>query len=237
MITAAAPQAVRHFRSVLIGLLLADLTLVLLALVLYPKLIHRGGLIGASAAVLIVSSYGFLALYSPIRPGKSERAFWYRGAVMGAIGGFWLGADLLSNYFVYRDGPTNSKITIIVYVGYALLLMATALRGVCLRGRIGDGLIVTMWYVILAQLIWVFTELASYYLFSQTPVGVRFIQTEMEADFARSGGTDFQTFVVEDLFGAVFFHLLLVGLVAGLIFGSIAGLIGKVIFATRKQAS
>ncbi len=237
MSTALLSQNARTFRNVLIALSSADLALVLLALVLYPKVIRSGGLIGASAAAFMVLSYGALALCSPIRPGNADKALWKSGAVMGTIGGFWLGGDLLSNYFVYRDGPTNSRISLVVYGCYVLLLMAVALRGVRWRGRLRDGLIAAAWYVILAQLIWVFAEWAGYYLLAQTPVGVRFIQTEMGADFARSQGNDFETFVVEDLFGATFFHLLLVGLVAGLLFGALAGGIGRVFFARGRRPS
>ena len=41
-------------------------------------------------------------------------------------------------------------------------------------------------------------------------------------DFARSGISDFRTFIMGDLFGGAFFHLLLGGL-AGALLGSIGG--------------
>jgi hypothetical protein len=51
----------------------------------------------------------------------------------------------------------------------------------------------------------------------------RFFRTEgTYQDFARSGGGDFGAFVIGDLFGGAFFHLLLGGL-AGALLGMIGG--------------
>ena len=227
MSTFSSPRKIWTFRTVLFGLTLIDIILVVLGLVIFPKVIKDGGLIGAGAAALMVASYGFLALYSPLRCDTVDVRLWKPAAAIGVVGGLCLGADLLSNYFIYRNGPTNSKISLVVYGTYLLLLMVSALRAARTTSRIRDGVIAAIWYVILAQLIWVLVELAAYYLFGETQVGQEFIRTEMGEDFKRSGMADFQAFVIGDLFGAVFFHMLLIGLVAGLLFGAFAGAIGK----------
>lgn len=214
-------------RRVILSLVVMDIALVLSGLVLYPKVIHEGGLIGAGAAAFMVACYGFLVLYSPMRLERTDARLWKGGAALGILGGLWLGGDLLSNYFIYRDGPANSKISLVVYSVYLLLMMGIALWAARLTSRVRSGLLAAMWYVIVAQLIWGFVELAGYYSFGQTRVGLRFIETEMRADFVRSGTSDFPTFVIGDFFGAMFFHLLLIGLVAGLVFGSTAAGVGK----------
>jgi hypothetical protein len=219
---------------VLLGLVLLDVALVLLGLVLYPSVLQEGGLLGAGAAALMVCLYGFLALYSPVSLSKIPIQIWRTGVIAGTIAGAWLGLDLLSNYFIYRDGATNSKISLVVYGVYFLLLLGTAMRGSIITKRIGAGLTTALWYVLAAQLIWFAIEFGAYYLFSHTTVGIQFIQTEMHADFVRSGAHDFQTFVIGDFFGAGFFHLLLIGLLAMLVFGSIGAAVGSLI-PSRQQ--
>ena len=229
------PRRQGLFSCVILCLVALDIVLVLSGLIFYPKVIHEGGLIGAGAAAFMVACYGFLALYSPMRIEKTDARLWKGGAALGILGGLWLGGDLLSNYFIYRDGPANSRISLIVYSVYLLLMMGTALWAARLTSRIRSGLLAAMWYVIVAQLIWGFVELAGYYSFGQTQVGLRFIETEMRADFARSSASDFPTFVIGDFFGAMFFHLLLIGLVAGLVFGSTAAGVGKSLAAFQKR--
>ena len=228
------PSRHRIFRAALLAIVLSDIALVLLGLALYPKVLRQGGLLGAGAAISMVALYGFLALYSPLRFGNVDNRLWKPGVKLGTVGGLVLGLDLLSNYFIYRDGPTNSKISLVIYGFYLLLLLGAAARGGYITRKIKEGLIVTLWYVFIAQLIWFFIEFGAYYLFSRTPIGVKFIQTEMQEDFRRSGEQDFQTFVIGDFFGAGFFHLLLIGLVAALIFGSIGALTGKIVAVLSK---
>jgi hypothetical protein len=142
----------------------------------------------------------------------------------------------VSNYLIYRDGPTNSKISMFVYGVYLLLLVGVAARGGFITRRVRGGLVAAFWHICVAQLIWLFCEFGSYYLLSRTPVGLMFIQTEMGQDFARSGASDFQTFVIGDFFGACFFHLLLIGLVAVALFGSAGAALGKGLAAWRGRA-
>jgi uncharacterized membrane protein len=219
----------RTIRRILWGLLILDAALDLLGLALYPSVLQEGGLLGSGAAILMICFYGFLALYSPVSLSKTPSQIWRTGGVVGTIAGIWLSLDLLLNYFIYRDGPTNSKISLVVYGVYFLLLLGTAVRGGAIRKSVKAGLTAALWYVLPAQLIWFAFEFGSYYLFSQTTVGIQFIQTEMQADFIRSGARDFQTFVIGDFFGAGFFHLLLIGLLAVLLFGSIGAVVGKYI--------
>ena len=225
----------RGVRMALGALALLDIALVLLGLGLYPAVLEEGGLLGASAAILMVCLYGCLALFGPLAMDRVPEKVWGWSASVGLAAGVWLGVDLLSNYFIYRDGPTNSKISLLVYGVYFLLLLSTALRGSQITNRFRDGLTAALWYIIPAQLIWFMVEFGAYYLFAHTPVGEQFIQTEMGADFVRSGGHNFQVFVIGDFFGAGFFHLLLIGLLAVLVIGSAGAGLGKLIGTQRKR--
>jgi hypothetical protein len=52
-------------------------------------------------------------------------------------------------------------------------------------------------------------------------------------DFARSGMSDFNAFIMEDFMGATFFHLLL-GLVVAAVLGVLGGLLGKAVGRFQK---
>ena len=54
------------------------------------------------------------------------------------------------------------------------------------------------------------------------------------ADFAASGMSDFSTFVMEDLLGAGFFHLLLAPFLAAIL-GTIGSVLGKGMIRLRKH--
>ena len=223
-------------RSAILSLSIADILLIFLGLMLYPNVVGQGGLLGAGAASAMVTTYGWVALFSPLRPERLDPRMWKKGAMLGVASGLWLGLDLLSNYFIYRDGTINSKISLIVYGVYFLLLVGVAASETHASGQFKSGMVAALWYNLPAQLIWLFSEFACYYLFSRTPTGTRFIETEMHADFERhGGGGDFQTYVIGDFFGAGFFHLLLIGLVGVLLFASLGAVIGKVIAALRRR--
>ncbi len=172
------------------GLVLLDVALVVLGLLLYPPVMQEDGLLGAGAAVLMVCLYGFLALYSPFSFSNVLGQIRRTGALVGTLAGIWLGLDLLSNYLIYRDGLTNSKISFVVYGVYLLLLVGTAIRGTAMTRQIRAGLAAALWYALVAQLIWFAVEFGAYYLFARTAVGAQFIQTEMQVDFVRSGAHD-----------------------------------------------
>jgi hypothetical protein len=71
---------------------------------------------------------------------------------------------------------------------------------------------------LIASLAFVVTVLGSYCLLRGTTWQDRFFRTEGDYDdFARSGMSDFTTWIVGDLYGGVFFHLLLGAAVAALL--------------------
>jgi len=66
-------------------------------------------------------------------------------------------------------------------------------------------------------------ERGIHYVLRGSEVQERFLRTEGDYDdFARSGMSDFNTWIIADMFGGVFFHLLL-GAVAAAALGAVAG--------------
>jgi asparagine N-glycosylation enzyme membrane subunit Stt3 len=87
---------------------------------------------------------------------------------------------------------------------------------------------------IIGSLIWYIAVLVSFYLFFGTDSQARVFRAEGEyEDFRRSGMADFSTFVMEDFFGAGFFHLLL-GPVLAAMLASAGGLLGVGLRRFRK---
>ncbi len=87
----------------------------------------------------------------------------------------------------------------------------------------------------IGSLIWWIAVLAVFYLFRGSPQQTQVFRAEGNfEDFAQSGMSDFNTFIMEDFLGAGFFHLL-PGPIVAAILGTIGGLFGKAAAALGKR--
>jgi hypothetical protein len=90
-------------------------------------------------------------------------------------------------------------------------------------GRVRLAVYASTLSAMIGSLAFVIAVLGSYCLLRGSALQDRFFRTEGDYDdFARSGLTDFNAWVIEDLFGGVFFHLLPGALIAAAL-GLIAG--------------
>jgi hypothetical protein len=88
---------------------------------------------------------------------------------------------------------------------------------------------------VIASLIWDVAVLAVFHAMRGTAQQVQVLRAEGDyLDFVRSGIKDFSTFVVEDMMGATFYHLLLGPIVAALL-GAVGGLLGRLLARRRKS--
>ena len=86
---------------------------------------------------------------------------------------------------------------------------------------------------VIASLIWVICVLAVFYVFHGSGRQALVLRAEGDYDdFARSGMSDFNAFIMEDFMGATFFHLLL-GPLVGAVLGILGWLLGKVVTSRR----
>jgi hypothetical protein len=91
--------------------------------------------------------------------------------------------------------------------------------------RIRDAVWASALSGIIASIAVVITVLAAYYVLRGSALQERFFRTEGDYDdFARSGMSDFNTWIIEDMFGGVFFHLLL-GTALAAALGAVAGVL------------
>lgn len=198
-----------------------DMLLLVVGAILYPTSINEGGLLGIVGDVIILLVYGYIALASPLRVDRVGAGVLNLGLVAGAVGALVLCFDLVSSYFVSRDAGASATSSLLSYGFLLVLLLAVAFVGAARTGRIISGLAASVWAIITVTLLWSFCEFAAFYLFGTSGAGAEFVRQEMQADFARSGSTDYPGFVMSDFFGAGFFHPLLL-----LIFAFLLGFAG-----------
>jgi hypothetical protein len=169
------------------------------------------------AAVSVLIAYAAMAHVSVMmaRPGTS-RIQWVTLAC-GSVSAAVLIGSLAVQYF----GRTSNN-AVMVAVVFGLWLVA-GLVAAASTGRIRDATLSSALSAEIGSLANVGFILASYYVMRGSPLQEQFFRIEgTYDDFARSGGADFGVFVMGDLFGGAFFHLLLGGLF-GLLLGTIGG--------------
>jgi hypothetical protein len=115
-----------------------------------------------------------------------------------------------------------------------LLYFASAVVSALRSRSVKNAVLTSVASAFIASLLWVIVVLAVFYAFRGSPRQALVLRAEGDyEDFARSGMSDFNAFIMEDFMGATFFHLLLGPLVAAVL-GVLGGLLGKAIASCRK---
>ena len=168
----------------------------------------------AAAAVLL--AYALFAHVSvAIAKETSPRIQWVTLACGVASAAVLIGA-LVVQYF--GRAANNAPMVTIVFAMWLVAGIAATAR----TRRIRDAVIASTLSAQIGSLANVGFILASYYVLRGSALQEQFFRIEgTYDDFARSGGGDFGTFVIGDLFGGAFFHLLFGGL-----FGAMLGTLG-----------
>jgi uncharacterized membrane protein len=127
-----------------------------------------------------------------------------------------------SDVIQYFGRTANNGIMVAAVSGIWLVVGIAAATS---TGRIRDAVLSATLSAEIGSLANVGFILASYYILRGSALQDQFFRTEgTYDDFARSGASDFGVFVIGDLFGGTFFHLLFGGL-----FGTLLGAIGGVL--------
>jgi hypothetical protein len=101
-------------------------------------------------------------------------------------------------------------------------------------GQVRQGIWAAIASAMIASLIWLIALFIIFYIFRGTPQQAQVFRAEGNyEDFARSGMTNFDAFIMEDFMGAAFFHLLL-GPLAALVLGALGTLLGKAAVRLRR---
>jgi hypothetical protein len=150
----------------------------------------------------------------------------------GLLAGAVFAGEIILEYILL---PANNSLFGVVEFGTVLALyFASAFVSAFRTPSIKNAVLTSVASAFIASLCWVITVLAVFYAFRGSPHQALVFRAEGNyEDFARSGMSDFNAFIMEDFMGAAFFHLLL-GLLVAAGLGVMGGLLGKAIATHRK---
>ncbi len=201
------------------GVLVA-LGLVLLGWMLIPAT-NPLSVAGASAVLVV---YG-AAFYFVLPRVSADAAKWAR--LFGLLAGAVFAAEILLEYVLLPKDNTSWGIAEfgIVFALYFFSSFWVAHQS----HRLGAAVLAAILSAMVSSLLWLIAVLAVFYIFRGTERQAQvFLAEGNYQDFTRSGMASFDTFIMEDLLGAAFFHLILGPAIAAIL-GVIGGTIGKLL--------
>ncbi len=197
---------------------LLGIALVLLGWLLVPTT----NLLSVGGALLVLFIYGLVGYLGFSRLGPEILGLI---TLFGLLAAAVFAGEILLEYAVLPGDNTAWGIIEfgLVFVLYFLSSLVMAYRSRSMR----DGILAALVSAMLSSVVWLIVLLLTFYIFRGTARQEQVFMAEGDyEDFARSGLKDFSAFVMEDFFGAAFFHLLLAPLIAGIL-GVLGGLLGK----------
>jgi pimeloyl-ACP methyl ester carboxylesterase len=210
-----AAQAPRVASSSLERTLLGGVILVA-ALLVYGWILVPAALPWAPGIVL--AGYAIVARFGVRAALRHDPRIARVAAVCGALGAVIFVPSILIEY---AGRTTNNAAT---YGSVFVLWFLSGALAARLTGRVTDAVLSATASAMISSLAFITAFLGSYYVLRGSALQDRFFRTEGDyEDFARSGMTDFNRWIVEDMFGGTFFHLLLGALLTAAL-GSVAGL-------------
>ena len=193
-------------------------------------LVPTTNFLSVAGACLILIIYGLVGWFgfSRIRPDVLTLA-----SVFGLLAGLIFAGEIVLEYAIL---PKDNPIWGIIEFGSVFALYFLSGLFVSYRYKsIKHGILAAIVSAMLSSIIWLLCTLITFYVFRGTARQEVIFRAEGNfEDFARSGMKDFNVFVMEDLFGAGFYHLLLSPILATIL-GTMSSLFGKGIAQLRKQ--
>ena len=206
---------------------------VALVLVLVGRLLApTSSMISTLGASGMLVAYGVAAAMCPPRLSRRQPEILSRAVLFGGLAGVVFAGEVILEYvFLPADnthyGVVEFGIVLTLYFGAAFV---AALR----LSSLSNAVLTSVASAFIASLIWIIAVLVVFYAFRGSARQTQVLRAEGDyEDFARSGMSDFNAFIMEDFMGAAFFHLLL-GLVVAAILGFLGGLAGRAIARFRK---
>lgn len=184
----------------------AGLTLVGYGVAEHP----HASLLSVAVATVILIGYGALGFaLKRLRLSADLRASCIAGLAAGAV----FAGEIVLEY-VYL--PPNNVVWGYAEFGTVFLIYALVAGWVAWRGlTIGAAVRVAVVAAVISSLIWCIVLLSTFYAYEGTSTQTAVLIAEGDPqDFLRSGMSDYRTFLIEDLFGATFFHVLLGPIIA-----------------------
>ncbi len=218
---AANPVLPRYLQ---IGLLLG--VVIAMALVVNGRLLAPAtSWLSTMSAMAILLAYAGLAAFCPARLHRRHPDILPRAVFFGLLAGTVFAAEIVLEYVLL---PADNRLYGLVEFGAVFVLyLASAFLTAFVSRSVWNGMLTSVACAFISSLVWVITVLAVFYAFRGSSRQVLVLRAEGDyEDFARSGLSDFNAFVMEDFMGATFFHLSL-GLLVAAALGVVGGLLGK----------
>ena len=218
-----------RFRNIFLIGVAAGIALIIFGWILTPTESLTGVL--AASAILII--YGLAAWFAPQKVERISPTILSTAIRLGLIAGLIFTGEIILEYILL---PTDNSIFGLLEFGSVFILYFLAGAFTVYRtDSLRNGVLSAVSTALIATLIWTIVTLGVFLLFRGTPQQAVVFQAEGNyIDFAQSGMTDFNTFIIEDFMGAVFFHSLLGPLVASIL-GGVGGIIGRVVAKVRSK--
>jgi len=221
-----SPLALNVRRAIALGALLA-LLLAGLGFLVYPgaQAEWRSSLPGLIAVTIVLGLYAGLGGWGLARLERRDAWLLRLALACGLAAGAVYALEIVLEYVLLPSDNTPYGLVEfgLVFLAY---LVAGLLAAVQTR-RARNGPLAALGAAIVSTLLWYIVFLAVTYVMRGTAQQAAVFRAEGNLDdFARSGGTNFEAWLVQDNFGAGFYHLLLGPIIAALL-GSLGGLIGK----------
>lgn len=177
-----------------------------LGLLVYPgaQAESRAILPGLVAVMIMLAVYGLLGNWGPPRLERRDQRLLRLAMAFGLTAGAIYAVEIVLEYVLLPSD--NTPYGLVEFGLVFLCYLAGGLIAALQTGRARHGLLAALG----AALVWYIVFLAVTYAFKGTPQQTAVFRAEGNLDdFARSGGTNFEAWLVQDNFGAGFYHLLL----------------------------
>lgn len=183
----------------------------------------QSGLLASLAILCVYLGVSYFAIKPTAKYNSNilRYAFW-----IGLLAGLIFALEIILEYVLLPGGEMNSRMGMIEFGSVLFLYFVAGFWGTYQTNKYLASMLTAMWCALIASLIWFTVVLLVYYLFHGTDRQSLILQAEGDMeDFKRSGMSDLDAFVMQDFWGAGFFHLLLGPVVAGIL-GTLGGLFG-----------
>jgi hypothetical protein len=182
---------------------------------------------GAVAVAIILLIYGLLGRWLPARLERRDQGLLRLALAVGLAAAAVYAVEIVLEYVLL---PVDNTPYGLVEFGLVFLCyLAGGLVAALQTRKARNGVWAALGAALVSTLVWYIVFLAVTYAFKGTPQQTAVFRAEGNLDdFARSGGGNFEAWLVQDNFGAGFYHLLLALIIAAIL-GGIGGLIGKAV--------
>ncbi len=211
-----------NLRYFLVCISIANLLLIGIQLLRYPPLLNiQGALLFIIEPVVLLIIYALAIFWFTKKTDSTRYIVLREGTKIGLLCGGIEIIHLIQENFIHFGGNIDSIVNIGFMVGVFLLWGIPSYRVTRITKFISQGLLSSIWAVIITMLIAVFFGfIQEFYIHIPAPSEVA-----TWGEYTRSGWKDIPAFTIANTLGSASTHLL-IGPIVSIIVGSIAGVLG-----------